>query len=272
MTKNDNRFIQTVWEYYRQYGRHNLPWRQTTDPYRIVVSEIMLQQTQVVRVLPKYQAFVRRFANTKQLAEAPLRDVIVLWQGLGYNRRAKLLHDCACMVRDAHAGRWPRTKDGLLQLPGIGPYTAGAILAFAYEEAVPIIETNIRTVYLYHFFSGHTQVSESELLTCISRTLPNRDIRQWYWALMDYGSYLKKEHGNNIKQAKIYQKQSRFVGSDRQVRGAIISHLSVHEQQTVTSICRALSYPVSRIRTQIAALEHEGLVVYENRKYQLPGS
>src|SRR6056297_2075654 len=163
MQKRDRAFITTVKNYYDQQGRQHLPWRKTTNPYRILVSEVMLQQTQVDRVIPKYQAFIRVFPNAKRLAAATLGDVLTLWQGLGYNRRAKLLWQCAQVITSERRGRWSKTYTELQQLPGVGPYTAAAVLAFAYNEAVPLIETNVRTVYLHHFFADDTDVTDAEI-------------------------------------------------------------------------------------------------------------
>jgi len=142
-----------VWAHYEKYGRHNLPWRKTRNPYRVLVSEIMLQQTQVARVIPKYKAFLKQFPTLESLSKAPLRDVLIAWQGLGYNRRAKALHALAELVVTAHKGRMPTMFEELIRLPGIGPYTAGAVCAFAYNTPVPILETNIRTILFHHFLN-----------------------------------------------------------------------------------------------------------------------
>ena len=154
MSVPDIHFRKIVLCHYKKHGRHHLPWRKTKNPYRILVSEIMLQQTPVDRVLPKYQEFLKQFPSIKKLAAASLGDVLRAWQGLGYNRRAKYLHQCAAVIIYDNGGIWPRTVNELQALPGIGPYTAGAVMAFAYNQPIPIIETNIRTVYLHHFFSG----------------------------------------------------------------------------------------------------------------------
>ncbi len=231
----------------------------------------MLQQTQVDRVLPKYQAFIKQFPTVTALATAPLADVLIAWQGLGYNRRAKLLWQCAQTVVHEHGGRFPRTYDGLKALPGIGPYTAGAVMAFAYNEAVPLIETNVRTVYLHHFWPADaTDVTDAEILVLVAATLPAENVRAWYAALMDYGTYVKKTYGNHNVRAKSYQKQSTFKGSDRQLRGAILRTL-VNGEQTRQQLLRQLSgFADIRVDAQLTALIREGMIIQRGRKYHLP--
>lgn len=268
VTKKEKQFIETVWQLYREQGRHALPWRKTKDSYRILVSEIMLQQTQVDRVLPKYKSFIKRWPTVRTLAEASLGDVLREWQGLGYNRRAKLLHECAREVMGEYGGKFPRTYEELLKLPGIGPYTAGAVMAFAYNSAGPILETNIRTVYIHHFLENKKEVSEGDIIELVERTLPKEQVREWYWALMDYGSYLKKEVGNLNKRAKAYQKQSRFIGSPRQVRGAIIRELSQGARSD--KALYQLPYDTEQIKLQLEKLLAEQMIARQRGKYQLP--
>lgn len=271
MTRHERQFIRTVWEFYRTSGRHNLPWRQATKVYPILVSEIMLQQTQVERVVPKYKAFLQRFPSTKSLAQASLKEVLIAWQGLGYNRRAQALKQAAECVHAQYRGRWPDTYDGLLTLPGVGSYTAGAVLAFAYNQAVPILETNIRTVYIHHFFNDQTAISEVDLMTAVAATLDHTNPRQWYYALMDYGAYLKRTVGNLNQQTVSYTKQSAFKGSDRQLRGIIIKALSTadcvsyHTLQHHTHTFGAL-----RLDAQLARLVAEGMIIKRGLRYQLP--
>ncbi len=189
MTKKEKVFAKVVRTYYKQHGRHILPWRKTKNPYRIFVSEIMLQQTQVDRVIPKYKAFLKLFPSLVALADASLGEVLRAWQGLGYNRRAKMLHSCAKEIMESYTGKFPKDQKTLLSLPGIGPYTASAVMAFAYNEPVVLIETNVRTVFIHHFFSDQTDVTDTEILALVDRTLDRKNPREWYYALMDYGSY-----------------------------------------------------------------------------------
>lgn len=266
MTKRERTFVDAVWVYYRTHGRHGLPWRKTRDPYRILVSEVMLQQTQVPRVLVKYAEFLQKFPNVDALASAPLGEVLRAWQGLGYNRRAKLLHACA-----KEMGRTcPRTYEDLLKLPGIGPYTAGAVMAFAYNEPVVIIETNIRTVYLHHFFKGRVGVSDKELLPIIERTVDQENARAWYAALMDYGTHLKQVHGNQNNRSKHYIRQSKFKGSDREIRGAILRTAAsrVFTQKRLTIELK--EFERDRVMIQLSALVREGMLEKKGSTYTLP--
>jgi len=257
-----------VWNHYRAHGRHDLPWRTTKNPYRILVSEIMLQQTQVSRVIPKYKEFIQQFPTVKALANATSREVLTLWQGLGYNRRALALHRAARIVHDKHNGRMPRTYEALLALPGIGPYTAGAVCAFAYNKAVPLVETNVRTVLFHHVLSNRAKVSDSEMLSMSKQLMDTKRPREWYWALMDYGAYLKAEGVRTNHRSKHYTKQSKFAGSDREVRGALVRTLTngSHTQRQLQAKVKAAP---ERIRTQLARLHQEGLVQRNRGRWSL---
>lgn len=270
LNKKEQKFVETLWQYYNQSGRHTLPWRKTTDPYKILVSEIMLQQTQVSRVLPKYKEFLKAFPNTKKLAEASLGDVLRVWQGLGYNRRAKFLKQAAEVVVTKHKGKWPKTYEELLALPGIGSYTAAAVMSFAYNEAVVLIETNVRTVYLHHFFQDQHGVSDNDLVPIIERALDYMRPREWHWALMDYGSHLKSSHGNANVRSESYKKQSDFKTSNRYVRGAIIRELSQQSLTTQKLVSTLSDIEPEQIETQLKILQDEELVIRVGQKYSLP--
>lgn len=272
MTKKHQAFISTVNTFYKHHGRHNLPWRQTTDPYQILVSEIMLQQTQVMRVISKYEGFIKTFPTVKALAKAPLGAVLTQWQGLGYNRRAKMLHECAkAIVRD-YKCVWPATYHELKSLPGIGAYTASALLAFAFNQATPLIETNVRTVYLYHFFNTKVAVDDTELMPIIEATLDTKNPRDWYYALMDYGSHLKQTVGNINKQSKQYTKQSKFNGSDRQIRGTIIRTLSKESDGIILAhfIKQNAELDSARVKEQLSKLLSEEMIQKNGTRYTLP--
>lgn len=271
MTSQDKAFRRTVLSYYRRSGRHDLPWRQTHDPYRILVSELMLQQTQVPRVIPKYEAFVAQWSTPAALAKAPLGDVLRAWQGLGYNRRARFLHEAARAVVSEHDGEFPAEYEVLRALPGIGPYTAAAVLAFAFDESVQLIETNVRRCVLHHYFPDREAVDDREVMAVVERLLPRRGAREWYAALMDYGTELKRVHGNANVRSRQYKKQSRFAGSDRQIRGAVLRFLSERDRPVrVSTMLRALSaFDVSRVEPQLRSLVDEGLVRYERGMYHL---
>ena len=221
-------------------------------------------------MLPKYQEFLRAFPNTKKLAGASLGDVLRVWQGLGYNRRAKFLKQAAEVVINDHKGKWSKTYEELLTLPGIGSYTAAAVMSFAYNEPLPLIETNVRTVYLHHFFQDQYGVPDSELLPIIERTLDFERPREWHWALMDYGSYLKGSHGNANTRSKSYKKQSNFKTSNRYIRGAILKSLLKRPitQKGIEIILSEVSR--ERILPALIGLVTEGLVKKVNKSYQLP--
>jgi A/G-specific adenine glycosylase len=277
MNKRERQFVAVVWEYYRQYGRHDLPWRKTQDPYQIVISEMMLQQTQVERVVPKYRAFLKEFPTARRLAAAPLRDVLHVWQGLGYNRRAKFLWQTAQQVMNDWKGKWPMDESGLRSLPGIGLYTASAVMAFAHNHPTVLIETNVRQVFLHHFFKNKREVPDTDILKLVEKTLLRENPREWYWALMDYGAHLKKEYGNINHTSKHYSKQSTFKGSDRQIRGAIIKVLTrvqtpLTKKRLHDLLIEAeprLAQVAPRVAKQLAELQEEGFVTYAARKYQL---
>jgi len=255
------KFKELVWSFYKKEGR-DLPWRNTSNPYRIWVSEVMLQQTQVARVLPKYKAFLKKFKTIKDLASAPLSEVLLYWQGLGYNRRAKLLHTGAKYIIKEHKGVFP--KENIESIPGIGAYTEGAIQAFAFNVPVACIETNIRTVYTHHFFKDGSGISDKEILPLIKKTLDKENPREWYWALMDYGAYLKSSGVQINKKSKHYTKQSTFKGSDREVRGAIIRTLTQKK-----SIQTVFPERKEQVQKQIKNLLAEGFIQKKGGGYVL---
>jgi A/G-specific adenine glycosylase len=268
-TSSIKKLQKIVWDYYTLHARDDLPWRNTHDPYHILVSEIMLQQTQVVRVIEKYHQFLEKFPTVSALAEAPLREVLIVWQGLGYNRRAKMLHSAAQVIVREHKGRVPRDYDTLRSLPGIGPYTAGAVSAFAYNIPIPIVETNIRTVLFYHLFGMRGEVTDVELLRVSDLLLDRTRPRDWYYALMDYGAHLKSQGITLNAKSKHYTKQSRFEGSDRQVRGAILRTLAQHPVLTERMLIKYTGHIPVRVRTQLAALTREGMVRTTKGKWHL---
>lgn len=224
-------FQETIWNHYRQNARANMPWRQNPTPYRVLISEIMLQQTQVNRVTPKFQSFIQQFPSITALAQAPFSQVLALWNGLGYNRRAKYLWQAAQAIMQNHNGTIPNTIEELIKLPGIGKNTAGAIMAYAYNQPAVFIETNIRTVYIHHFAPQQEGIDDKTIGELVSQTLDQENPREWYWALMDYGTHLKQTQPSNIQQSKHYTKQSKFQGSLRQIRGQLLRELIPGPQQ-----------------------------------------
>jgi len=262
-------FRQTVWDYYRLHGRHDLPWRQPApdgqfDPYHILVSEVMLQQTQVSRVVPKYQAFLTQFPTLTALAAAGQGDVVRAWSGLGYNRRARFLQQTAQAIQTL--GRFPDTLDELIALPGIGAGGAGAVLAYAFNQPVVFVETNIRTALIHHFFTDQTAVPERDLLALAADTLENQQPRQWYWALTDYGAELKRSIGNLNRHSRSYTRQSKFQGSRRQVRGRVLRLLAT-TQLSFDELQQQISD--ERLPEVLTELRRENLIHQQGNRYHL---
>ena len=206
-------------------NRRPMPWRDEITPYRVVVSEVMLQQTQVSRVLQKFPGFIEEFPDFRSLADASLEELLRAWQGLGYNRRAKHLQGIAREVMGRFGSVLPKDPTDLLTLPGIGKATAGSIAAFAFNQPALFIETNIRRVFLHHFFQDRTDVPDSDILPVVARMMDRENPREWYYALMDYGTYLSGHVPNPNRRSLHYSVQSSFSGSDREIRGKILKIL-----------------------------------------------
>ncbi len=269
---NSAQFKKIVWNYYKAHGRHDLPWRKTTNPYYILVSEIMLQQTQVSRVIPFYKKFLKEFSTFKSLATAPLSEVLRPWQGLGYNRRAKFLWQTARIVTEKYKGKLPQDPLLLKELPGIGLNTAGSVGAFAFNAPVVFIETNIRRVFIHHFFKNKKSVLDKDILFLIEKNVDERDPRKWYWALMDYGAYLGITIDNPNRLSKHYSKQSLFKGSDRELRGKIIKALLKARKTSMNILKKEINDPKDRTQKIIGQMIKEGLIsTKRNRLYLSSG-
>lgn len=266
------RFCKAVLSYYQAHGRE-LPWRQpetdgSFDPYKILVSEIMLQQTQVSRVIPKYQQFLRALPDVTSLAQAQLASVLTLWSGLGYNRRAKYLQQAAQLIMSEYGGLFPQAQKELIKLPGVGVNTAGAVLAYSFNQPVVFIETNVRTVYLHHFFANQQEVDDRQLLPLLTATLDHTNPRVWYWALMDYGSYLKSVTTNPARRSRHHIKQSAFKGSKRQVRGQVLKAL-VDGSLTSTQLQEGIAD--DRLEVVLSELLKEKMISRKDTTYSLGG-
>jgi A/G-specific adenine glycosylase len=220
----------------------------------------MLQQTQVSRVLDKYLEFIDLFPDPASLAKAPLRSVLMVWQGLGYNRRALALQQIAQIVVEKHKGKVPSSLDDLVKLPGIGKATASAILVFAFNQPVVFIETNIRTVFIHFFFPERDEVSDDEIIPLVTKTLDVDNPREWYYALMDYGTFLKKTVSNAGRKSRQYHKQAPFDGSNRQVRGRIVRHFIKEGKTTEEELVRQLRLTPARVRSALLELVKEGMI------------
>lgn len=261
-------FLEVLWGYYKENGRHDLPWRMADsggsfDPYRIMVSELMLQQTQVSRVVPKYAMFLERYPNMRSLADAELGDVLRMWQGLGYNRRAKYLWQAAREV--TVRGTFPTRLGELITLPGVGVNTAGAIMAYAYNDPTVFVETNIRTVYIHHFFADVEGVDDKQVRQLLAQIIDQEHPREFYWALMDYGSWLKTQV-RNTSQSKHYTRQTTFEGSRRQIRGQVIRELS-SKSLSISQLQNRI--PDARLAGVLEDLEQEGLIQKHQTAYTL---
>jgi len=259
-------FQQRIYAYYQQ-NKRALPWRRTHDPYRILLSELMLQQTQVKRVIEKYREFLRRFPSIESMAGAPLRAILEAWQGLGYNRRALALKRLATIIVDRYGGRIPREIEALKALPGVGAATAGAVCAFAFDRPVVFIETNIRSVFIHFFFQDREAVKDSDILPLIAQTLDAKRPREWYYALMDYGASLKERHPNPNRRSAHYARQSPFEGSRRQVRGKILKAVVAHPGISEAALVKEIKRDKEMVRHVLKQLREEGFIGKKGRRF-----
>lgn len=262
-------FRRTILDHYREFGRR-MPWRETTDPYRVLVSEVMLQQTQVDRVRPKYAAFLEAFPDVASLARASPADVLRAWQGLGYNRRALALQAAAARIVAEFGGRVPEDPAVLETMPGIGPATAAAIAAYAFERPTVYIETNVRRVFLHFFFRDRTGVTDAELRPLVERALDRERPREWYWALMDYGTMLAKTTPNPNRRSAHHAVQSRFEGSARQLRGRVLKALLASGPLGAAELGAATGAGEDRLEPVLARLRKEGFVAEDGPIYRIP--
>lgn len=262
-------FQKFVLNFYHRYGRHTLPWRQDYLPYKVLVSEIMLQQTQVDRVIPKFEKFLQAFPNFNALATASQSEVLKHWVGLGYNRRALNLHKAAQQVVNQFEGYLPQNEASLLALAGIGPYTAAALQSFAFNLPSVVIETNIRTVFIYHFFPEQEKVTDADLLPLIKQTLDKKEPREWYSALMDYGTYLKKSLPNPSRKSMHYTKQSTFKGSVREARGAVLKALVHNPQIEKSELLSSIKLETEKLQLALSQLQSEGFIILKDEKVSL---
>ncbi|MBI4250767.1 A/G-specific adenine glycosylase [Candidatus Uhrbacteria bacterium] len=269
-------FRRTILTWYRKHGRHDLPWRTTRDPYNILVSEVMLQQTQIPRVIQKYREFLRAFPTLRALAAARARDVLSCWQGLGYNRRGLYLQRATQQIMDRFHGTFPKNVAQLESLPGIGPYTARAVAVFSWNSPELLLETNIRRVMLHFFFPDQDRVPDSLIEPLLQKVLYKKDPRTWYWALMDYGAGPLRKIMNPNRRSKHYSRQSKFEGSRRYVRAKVVSLLLSRKRAMASdAIVRVLTndthckeYVMRHgISEVLDALVREGMIQLNGRSY-----
>jgi A/G-specific adenine glycosylase len=220
----------------------------------------MLQQTQVERVLDKYEEFLAAFPHFSALAKAPLQKLLAVWQGMGYNRRALALRALAQKVVDEHRGKLPSEPNTLIALPGIGKYTAGAVTAFAFNKPVVFMDTNIRRVYIHEFFHDRESIHDNEIIPLVEQTMDSENPRKWYNALMDYGAMLKREQVNPNRRSVHYTRQSPFENSNRQVRGLILKTLVQGARLTERQIVRKINIETARVKKNLLQLQKEGFI------------
>ena len=267
---------QAVLDWYEP-RRAAYPWRKRPTPYRVLVSEVMLQQTQAGRVEPIFRAFMRRFPSLRKLAEASRADVIRAWAGLGYNRRAVMLHEAARTVVREHGGRIPRDPEVLRRLPGVGPYTAAAVASIAHGEPVAAVDVNIgRVVARYHLGAEVHEEKPAKVRELAEEWLDRDRPGDWNQALMDLGrSFCRPKPRCGVcplasgcafrrsgrKPTPAPRRQSTFEGSTRQVRGAILAALRVRKIATLAGLSSSTGHDLSRVATTVATLAHEGSVL-----------
>lgn len=261
-------FSKEIWNFYK-YNKRDFLWRTNTCPYYVVVSEIMLQQTQTKRVEEKFLSFIKKFPDFDVLAHASQADVLAEWVGLGYNRRALALHGIAQKVVFESSGVLSDVPSVLQTYKGLGPATSASIVAFTYNKPTVFIETNIRAVYLHIFFHQEDTVPDVMLLPLIEATVDQKNPREWYYALMDYGVLLKKMYKNPSQKSKHYKKQSQFKGSDRQIRGALIRKLAKNKKLSFDELKHDFIDEEARVKKIIDALCQENFLDFHANYYRL---
>jgi A/G-specific adenine glycosylase len=255
-----------IWKWYEVHKRDHLPWRLTNDPYAILVSEIMLQQTQVDRVIPKFIAFLRAFPTPQLLAEASTKEVLILWSGLGYNNRAIRLQKTVAEIIHDYQGNVPNSYDDLLLLPGIGDYAARAILAFAFNQDVAVVDTNIRRILIKECKLDEA-CSPQELLDIAVQLVPKGKSCEWHSALMDYGALYLTAVSSGIAPLS---KQSTFKDSNRYFRGKIVKYLLQKNEASSFEIAQYLQKDIVFTTTILKSLEKDEMIVKRGTKFQLP--
>lgn len=261
-------FKNIIMTHYKEAGR-SFPWRENTNPWGVLVSEFMLQQTQTERVIDYWNRWMKKWPSPKDLAEAGLEEVLSEWSGLGYNRRARFLKEAACKIVDDFEGLVPRLPEELKTLPGIGEYSSGAIACFAYNVPCVFIETNIRRVIIHFFASDETGIKDDALFPIIEETLDKNNPREWYWALMDYGAELKKLTVNPNRRSAHYTKQSKFEGSLRQARGAVIKILAKEGPADIKALQEKTGFEYGRLKQALEKLHYESMVAEIEGTYKI---
>jgi A/G-specific adenine glycosylase len=261
-------FRAEVWAHFRA-NRREMPWRESADPYAVLVSEVMLQQTQVARVTPRYRDWLEAFPTLESLAAAPLPAVLERWQGLGYNRRALALKRAAELAVERFGGALPADEATLRTLPGIGPVTAAALMDYAFGVPTPFIETNVRAVFLHHFFADADGVPDSALIPIVAATWDADDPRGWGYALMDYGVHLKREFPNPSRRSSHHARQSTFEGSRRQKRARLLRAVLADPGSGAEAYAAGLGIEPTEAEELLEALAAEGFLVCDGDRWSV---
>lgn len=270
MDAHQRQFQQQVWNFFQEH-RRNFPWRQTTNLYQILVAEVMLQQTQTSRVVPFFDRFLQTLPTVESLAAVDTETLLKLWQGLGYNRRALFLRSTAQTIQSSFGRVIPANLAQLQTLPGIGPNTAGAILAYAFNQPVIFLETNIRKAFIYHFFPNQPKVSDQEIRPLVAATMDKKNPREWYWALVDYGNWLGRTKTVTNNRSRHYIKQSTFEGSARQLRSHLL-RLILEQPRYQNDMAADTSRSASELATALGELVAEGFVTNNQGLYTIARS
>ena len=245
------------------------PWRENVSPWGIMVSEFMLQQTPVNRVIPFWNEWMQKWPDIRDIANANMEDVLTQWNGLGYNRRGYFLKKSAEMIVKHYDGRVPGVPQNLLPLPGIGPYIAGAIACFAYNYPSVFIETNIRSAVIHFFFPDRYDIKDSEIKPILELALDRKNPRKWYYALMDYGAELKKNSENPERRSAHYVKQSPFNGSFRQARGKIFKTLISIGPSTLEELYLVTKIDIEELYRVLFILKKETMITETQGIYRI---
>ncbi|MFX1392605.1 MAG: A/G-specific adenine glycosylase [Promethearchaeota archaeon] len=258
-------FQEIIYSYFKNNGRE-FPFRENITPYNVVVSEMMLQQTQTSRVSEKFLKFIKEFPDFQTLSTAQLENILKAWQGLGYNRRAIALKKIAEKIINEYNGKLPESIEILKTFPQIGHNTASSILTFAFNKPTIFLETNIRCVYFYFFFPNKRNIDDKQVLPLLEKTIDKENPRKWYYALMDYGVMLKKKFPDLNKQSAHYRKQTSFKGSNRELRGRILKILLKEKTITKTALLERLKISLKKLENILTQLEKEEFVTREDQR------
>jgi len=260
-------FTKAVFSNYQQAGR-KFPWHYA-DPWGVMVSEFMLQQTRTERVIPYWENWMKLWPRPKALADAPMETALRAWSGLGYNRRCRYLKESAAIIANENGGKVPETPEALIELPGVGPYMSAAIACFAYNFPAVFIETNIRSAVIHCFFPSRDDVRDSEIIPILEAALNRNDPRTWHYALMDYGVFLKSTTPNPSRRSAHYTRQSPFNGSFRQARGKVIKALVSMGQCGAEDLKLACGLEEEKLYEVLEKLKEEAFVAEDGGVYRI---